>query len=186
MYSSHSQQRIYHSGSSSSGSRSVITWLMIVLIMLFLLHSSNLLLSPNDKPDCSELAASESHLQITNTTASAALENEDDKTEDEETDQYEEDDEALVAELPSETPEIPPTELKHVVFGIAASSNLWDIRKEYIKTWWRPGETRGVVWLDQKVTTSRNEGLPQIRISADTSTFKYKNPQVFLFASRLR
>ncbi|KAK7261416.1 hypothetical protein RIF29_27726 [Crotalaria pallida] len=69
------------------------------------------------------------------------------------------------------------TELKHIVFGIAASSNLWETRKEYIKIWWRPKETRGVVWLDQKVPTRRNEGLPEIRISGDTSKFKYTNRQ---------
>ena len=69
------------------------------------------------------------------------------------------------------------TELKHIVFGIAASSNLWDIRKEYIKTWWRPKETRGVVWLDQNVSIGSNEDLPDIRISEDTTKFKYTNHQ---------
>ncbi|CAI8592393.1 unnamed protein product [Vicia faba] len=69
------------------------------------------------------------------------------------------------------------TELKHIVFGIAASSNLWNTRKEYIKTWWRPKETRGVVWLDRRVSTRRNEGLPEIRISGDTSRFRYTNRQ---------
>ncbi|PKI46203.1 hypothetical protein CRG98_033408, partial [Punica granatum] len=28
------------------------------------------------------------------------------------------------------------TELKHIVFGIAASAKLWDQRKSYIKLWW--------------------------------------------------
>ncbi|KAK1352462.1 Transferring glycosyl group transferase [Heracleum sosnowskyi] len=60
---------------------------------------------------------------------------------------------------------------------INASSYLWKNRKEYIKQWWRPGETRGVVWLDQKVSTEGNEGLPEIRISGDTSKFKYINRQ---------
>ncbi|KAI4383828.1 hypothetical protein MLD38_009625 [Melastoma candidum] len=69
------------------------------------------------------------------------------------------------------------TELKHVVFGIAASSNLWEKRKEYIKTWWRPKETRGFVWLDKRVRIRRNEPLPEIRVSADTSRFKYTNRQ---------
>ncbi|XP_040865794.1 uncharacterized protein [Glycine max] len=69
------------------------------------------------------------------------------------------------------------TELKHVVFGIAGSSNLWHIRKEYIKIWWRPKETRGVVWLDKKVRSQSNEGLPDIYISGDTSKFRYTNRQ---------
>ncbi|CAJ2660777.1 uncharacterized protein LOC123896628 [Trifolium pratense] len=69
------------------------------------------------------------------------------------------------------------TELKHICFGIAASSNLWNTRKEYIKIWWRPKQTRGVVWLDQRVSTRANEGLPEIRISGDTSRFRYTNRQ---------
>jgi len=69
------------------------------------------------------------------------------------------------------------TDVKHIVFGIAGSSNLWHIRKEYIKIWWRPNKTRGVVWLDQKVKTQRNEGLPEIHISGDTSKFRYTNRQ---------
>ncbi|CAF2034417.1 unnamed protein product [Brassica napus] len=44
------------------------------------------------------------------------------------------------------------TELKHIVFGIAASSSLWKRRSEYVKTWWRPnGEMKGFVWLDKPV-----------------------------------
>ncbi|TKY45255.1 Beta-1,3-N-acetylglucosaminyltransferase lunatic fringe [Spatholobus suberectus] len=69
------------------------------------------------------------------------------------------------------------TKLEHIVFGIATSSNLWDIRKEYIKVWWKPNQTRGVVWLDRKVRTQANEGLPEIRISGDTTRFKYTNIQ---------
>ncbi|XP_047961573.1 uncharacterized protein LOC125206349 [Salvia hispanica] len=72
-----------------------------------------------------------------------------------------------------------PLEIKHVVFGIAASSSLWNKRKEYIKLWWRPEETRGVVWLDKEVTISEDESkkLPEIRISEDTSNFNYSNKQ---------
>lgn len=71
------------------------------------------------------------------------------------------------------------TELKHVVFGIAASSNLWEKHKEYIKPWWHLKETRGgvVVWLNKRVRVRRNEPLPEIRVSADTSSFKYTNRQ---------
>uniref|UniRef100_A0A803MW75 Uncharacterized protein n=1 Tax=Chenopodium quinoa TaxID=63459 RepID=A0A803MW75_CHEQI len=68
-----------------------------------------------------------------------------------------------------------PTQLKHIVFGIAASSFLWDKRKEYIKHWWRPNQTRGVVWLDGNVKTYKNENLPKIRISEDTSKLRYTN-----------
>jgi len=69
------------------------------------------------------------------------------------------------------------TNVEHIVFGIAASSNLWETRKEYIKVWWKPNKTRGVVWLDSKVKVKANEGLPQLRISGDTSKLKYTNSQ---------
>lgn len=70
-------------------------------------------------------------------------------------------------------------EIKHVAFGIAASSSLWNKRKEYIKLWWRPEETRGVVWLDKNVKVSEDEEkkLPEIRISGNTSKFDYTNKQ---------
>ncbi|KAE8670452.1 hypothetical protein F3Y22_tig00112131pilonHSYRG00040 [Hibiscus syriacus] len=54
------------------------------------------------------------------------------------------------------------TELKHIVFGIAASSNLWETRKEYIKAWWRPNQTRGVVWVDKKVRTYKTKKCPRL------------------------
>ncbi|KAL5215943.1 hypothetical protein ABZP36_007344 [Zizania latifolia] len=70
------------------------------------------------------------------------------------------------------------TTLQHVVFGIAASSQFWDKRKEYIQVWWRPrGGMRGYVWLDREVRESNmstaRTGLPAIRISSDTSGFLY-------------
>ncbi|XP_068644479.1 uncharacterized protein [Aristolochia californica] len=77
------------------------------------------------------------------------------------------------------------TQLKHVVFGIAASSSLWPQRKHYIKQWWRPRVARAVVWLDKPVRTSRNERLPPIRISRDTSRLHYSNPSGERSALRL-
>ncbi|CAN6290853.1 unnamed protein product [Urochloa humidicola] len=72
-----------------------------------------------------------------------------------------------------------PTGLRHIVFGIGASSSLWASRREYIKVWWRPGEMRGFVWLDKPVPelyydSRRNaSGLPGIKISGNTSAFPY-------------
>ncbi|XP_076947767.1 uncharacterized protein LOC143619807 [Bidens hawaiensis] len=68
------------------------------------------------------------------------------------------------------------TELKHIAFGIAASSRLWQTRKEYLKLWWRCRETRGAVWLDNQVRTTKDENLPDIHLSDDTSKFPYTNP----------
>ncbi|KAL4565495.1 hypothetical protein LXL04_029593 [Taraxacum kok-saghyz] len=68
------------------------------------------------------------------------------------------------------------TQLKHIVFGIAASSDLWKQRKNYIKLWWNKKEKmRGIVWLDKPVKTQPDEGLPPVRISGNTSHFSYKN-----------
>ncbi|XP_010456306.1 PREDICTED: uncharacterized protein LOC104737750 [Camelina sativa] len=73
--------------------------------------------------------------------------------------------------------ELQQTELKHVVFGIAASSDLWKHRREYVKTWWKPhGDMNGAVWLDTPVndSVSSSSALPPIKISSDTSSFKYR------------
>ncbi|XP_073119608.1 uncharacterized protein [Henckelia pumila] len=69
------------------------------------------------------------------------------------------------------------TQLKHIVFGIGASSKLWDRRKEYIKIWWRPEEMRGFAWLDQPVDEEDYDrrSLPEVKISGDTSEFPYKH-----------
>ncbi|KAE8694614.1 Detected protein of unknown function [Hibiscus syriacus] len=53
-----------------------------------------------------------------------------------------------------------PTQIQHVVFGIAASSKLWQQRKEYIKIWYKPDQMRGVVWLDDHVKYSADESKP--------------------------
>ncbi|GKV52591.1 hypothetical protein SLEP1_g59167 [Rubroshorea leprosula] len=69
------------------------------------------------------------------------------------------------------------TEIQHIVFGIAASSKLWQQRKEYIKIWYRPKQMRGVVWLDNRVkyTAEDRQMLPPVRILNDSSKFPYTN-----------
>ncbi|CAI8589293.1 unnamed protein product [Vicia faba] len=63
------------------------------------------------------------------------------------------------SKLTSTTPH--KTHLKHVVFGIAASSKLWPQRKNYIKLWYNNNTMRGIVWMDDEtVKTDPNEGLP--------------------------
>lgn len=59
------------------------------------------------------------------------------------------------------------TQLRHIVFGIAASSNLWHRRKSYIKLWWKPKEMRGFVWLDKQVKNNSDDQntLPPLKIS---------------------
>lgn len=80
------------------------------------------------------------------------------------------------------------TELRHLVFGIAASAKLWEQRKHYIKLWYEPKNMRGVVWLDEKVKPDGDgddEGLPAVRISGDTSRFAYTNRQGHRSAIRI-
>ncbi|KAJ4844961.1 hypothetical protein Tsubulata_011690 [Turnera subulata] len=78
------------------------------------------------------------------------------------------------------------TNLHHIVFGIAASSKLWNHRKNYIKLWWRPHHMRGIVWLDKQVEDDGDgHTLPSIRISSDTSKFKYRNRHGHRSAIRL-
>ncbi|CAH2039294.1 unnamed protein product [Thlaspi arvense] len=80
------------------------------------------------------------------------------------------------------------TEIKHVVFGIAASAKLWKHRRDYVKLWWRPGgEMKGVVWLDKHVDRNGtvSAGLPPIKVSSGTARFKYKYPKGNRSAIRL-
>ncbi|KAK7369716.1 hypothetical protein VNO80_11759 [Phaseolus coccineus] len=78
------------------------------------------------------------------------------------------------------------TELRHVVFGIAASAKLWEKRKSYIKLWYRAREMRGVVWVDEKVKSEEDsDALPPVRISGDTARFRYTNKQGHRSAIRI-
>ena len=172
----------------------IITWLILIMIILYILYSSNLLLLTTEKRDCSTNvrldAATDEKLEMISTgniskTTSSIIEKEvsnekkmkqgkTTKEEEEKEQDEDEDEEELSIDDLSQRQD---TEIKHIVFGIAASSNLWNIRKEYIKVWWKPNETRGVVWMDQRVKTRDDEDLPDIQISADTSRFKYTNRQ---------
>ncbi|KAA3456524.1 Beta-1,3-glucosyltransferase [Gossypium australe] len=89
--------------------------------------------------------------------------------------------------MPKAPPRWRPTEIHDVVFGIAASSKLWQKRKEYIKIWYKPDRMRGVVWLDNRVKYSAedNRTLPPVRFSSDTSKFHYTNSQGHRSAIRI-
>ncbi|KAL6906514.1 hypothetical protein ACP4OV_004115 [Aristida adscensionis] len=75
-----------------------------------------------------------------------------------------------------------PLALGHIVFGIAGSAHLWPRRREYVRLWWDPAAMRGHVWLDAGAPaapgpSAPGEGsLPPIRVSEDTSRFRYTNP----------
>ncbi|KAL2336572.1 hypothetical protein Fmac_011018 [Flemingia macrophylla] len=68
-----------------------------------------------------------------------------------------------------------PTNISHLLFGIGGSTYTWHTRSQYSKLWWRPGVTRGHVWLDvepPKNETWPADSLPN-RVSGDTTAFKY-------------
>ncbi|KAL6907498.1 hypothetical protein ACP4OV_002537 [Aristida adscensionis] len=64
------------------------------------------------------------------------------------------------------------TTLSHIVFGIGASARTWDRRRGYAELWWRPGQMRGHVWLDEEPASPWPETSPPYRVSTeDTSRF---------------
>ncbi|KAA0044823.1 fringe-related family protein [Cucumis melo var. makuwa] len=71
------------------------------------------------------------------------------------------------------------TEIQDIVFGIAASANLWETRKEYIKLWFDPRKMRAVVWMDEPVATKTEDSklLPPVVVSGDAGRFAYRNKQ---------
>ncbi|KAL3850735.1 hypothetical protein ACJIZ3_012617 [Penstemon smallii] len=159
-----------------SSLRPSITWLFISFLVIYSLYSSKLILTKNhnQNPNCPITTSSNIEQTSNEEKALNAVDSNSNSN----------------SSSPPPPPPPPPppstnsspseqddTQTKHVVFCIAASSSLWENRKEYIKLWWRTGETRGVVWLDNEVTITRDEGLPDIRVSQDTSEFEYTNRQ---------
>ncbi|KAL6655986.1 hypothetical protein ACP70R_006812 [Stipagrostis hirtigluma subsp. patula] len=71
-----------------------------------------------------------------------------------------------------------PTTLSHIVFGIGASARTWEQRRGYVELWWRPGQTRGHVWLDEEPAGPWPEAAtsPPYRVSADASRFGDRAP----------
>lgn len=66
------------------------------------------------------------------------------------------------------------TDLSRIVFGIAAATDMWWGRKEYLKVWWRPAKMRGYVFLDkQPYGNFWPREWPPYRISQNTSHFHY-------------
>ncbi|KAK6142081.1 hypothetical protein DH2020_012183 [Rehmannia glutinosa] len=160
-----------------SSLRNTIATFFITILLIYSLYSSKLILNKGENPNCSlpSLSSKENLESVGSTGALPPPPPPPPPTKN--SSDGESDDGAVRSSPP--VPEKETTQIKHVVFGIAASSSLWDKRKEYIKLWWRPDETRGVVWLDDsvKISEKENKSLPEIRISGDTSSFDYTNKQ---------
>ena len=66
-----------------------------------------------------------------------------------------------------------PTNVSHLLFGIAGSTKTWKKRQSYCELWWMPNVTRGFVWVDEKPNATWPSTSPPYRVSADTSEFSY-------------
>lgn len=71
------------------------------------------------------------------------------------------------------------TNISHIVFGIGASSNTWQHRRQYSQLWWQPNVTRGYILLDKKPDPNLDwpESSPPYRVSEDWSRFKFSSSQ---------
>ncbi|KAL8141616.1 hypothetical protein V2J09_014648 [Rumex salicifolius] len=162
--------------SSSSSSSKLILCLLVFVSSTYLLYTFRLLSNPHDCPTNDEIRDSiSSSTQFISAASRLASQSNESVAAEANT--------VLLMpppppEMPPDTPIPPPTNISHLVFGIAASSKLWSKRKEYLKIWFKPESgMRGAVWLDSLVRTSSKDAavLPPIRISADTSRFAYSH-----------
>ncbi|CAO2198552.1 unnamed protein product [Urochloa humidicola] len=66
-----------------------------------------------------------------------------------------------------------PTSLSHIMFGIGGSARTWSRRRGYVELWWRPGRTRGHVWLDEEppVGSWPAATSPPYRVSPAADTY---------------
>ncbi|WOG87454.1 hypothetical protein DCAR_0206679 [Daucus carota subsp. sativus] len=80
-----------------------------------------------------------------------------------------------------------PTNIGHIVFGIAGTSKGWTIRKHYVKSWWQPSITRGFLFFDEAPI----EHLPwppvsiRVRLYQNTSTYKDYDKHALPFAIKM-
>lgn len=67
-----------------------------------------------------------------------------------------------------------PTNVSHIVFGIAGSTSTWRNTKCYVEAWWQPNITRGYVFFETlpKEFLPWPNSSPPFQISQDTSKYK--------------
>lgn len=68
-----------------------------------------------------------------------------------------------------------PTNISHIVIGIASSVELWKYRKPYIESWWQPNITKGYLFLDREPTNFLpwpTSSSPPYRVSENTTKYK--------------
>lgn len=75
---------------------------------------------------------------------------------------------------PANSSPSPPTNISHIVFGIAGSLKGWQVRKPYIESWWQKNVTRGYLFLDIPPTKEFLPwplSSPPFRVSEDISHY---------------
>ncbi|MBA0794922.1 hypothetical protein Gohar_019205, partial [Gossypium harknessii] len=172
-------------GSSSRPIPKLMVWLILFVSVIYVIYTLKLLASSaedsyNDIPFTSSL-----HRSLLNPNRTAEMTKEKASLLHPHRDAREK--QVGLLRMPKAPPRCRPTKIHDVVFGIAASSKLWQKRKEYIKIWYKPDRMRGVVWLDNRVKYSAedNRTLPPVRFSSDTSKFHYTNSQGHRSAIRI-
>lgn len=80
-----------------------------------------------------------------------------------------------------------PTNISHLFFGIAGSSNTWSNKRWYVHAWWRPNVTRGLVFMDKSPVEHLPwpSTYPSFRVSEDNSRYKEYNKHAMPFAIRM-
>lgn len=80
-----------------------------------------------------------------------------------------------------------PTNISHLLFGLAGTVHTWRDRSRYSELWWHPNTTRGFVWLDEKPDTnvSRPDFSVPYRVSEDWTRFKYSSSQSAVRIARI-
>lgn len=79
-----------------------------------------------------------------------------------------------------------PTNISHIVFGIAGSSKMWHSRSNYNKLWWNPTACRGFVWFDKKPKNLKPDNmLIPYKISQGWTKFRYLHSASAVRISRI-
>ncbi|XP_047969463.1 uncharacterized protein LOC125213132 [Salvia hispanica] len=64
-----------------------------------------------------------------------------------------------------------PTNVSHLAFGIGGSTATWANRARYSDLWWKPGSTRGYVFLERDPAGSAGSGVER-RVSSEWRRFR--------------
>ncbi|XP_051121551.1 uncharacterized protein LOC127244968 isoform X2 [Andrographis paniculata] len=75
--------------------------------------------------------------------------------------------------LGSSAADEPATNISHIAFGIGGSARTWQSRGRYSDLWWKPGATRGFVFLDEEPGRETGRFKIQHRVSSDWRRFRH-------------